>query len=336
MLDLFNLHLKGISTGASKNEISRNDRLPEEKIMNFPAGQRDKSVISTAEYCRKKGNELRTAFLNSKSFDIDQKRNELKDILRIREKSELKQIHQFSTINGWDRFALETTDGKLIPVLHLTPQRKSKGYVIVCSPDGGKSIPLSYIDELHKTGQGIVIPDLSGTGEAFSFRSKNYDRLAKLHTLSRAELWLGKTVLGEWVKELNIVAQFLNSNYKATKISINGSKEAGLAGLFLNVFEEGNLENIVLRDSPVSYLFDNREYINFFSMGVHLPCFLNWGDVSLAAALSGNDITFINPVTMSGQKISESKLNEYKTEFEKLREICKQPGKTLFNETPVN
>ena len=65
-------------------------------------------------------------------------------------------------------------------------------------------------------------------------------------------------------------------------------------------------------------------------MGIHLPGFLNWGDVSLAAALSGKNITFINPVTMSGQKISEVSLKEFQTEYDKIRIICNQPGKTLF------
>ena len=66
-------------------------------------------------------------------------------------------------------------------------------------------------------------------------------------------------------------------------------------------------------------------------MGIHLPGFLNWGDVSLAAALSGKNITFINPVTMSGQKISGTRLKEFQTEFEKLRASYKQPGNTVFN-----
>ena len=163
-----------------------------------------------------------------------------------------------------------------------------------------------------------------------STSSLPYDKICKLHTLSRADLWLGKTVLGEWVKELNLVIQFLRSNYKAQKVNIDGTKEAGLAGLFLSALE-GNVDNITLRDAPISYLFDNRESVDFFSMGIHLPGFLNWGDISLAAALSGKNITFINPVTMSGQKISGTKLKEFQTEFDKIKVMCKQQGKTLLN-----
>ena len=176
---------------------------------------------------------------------------------------------------------------------------------------------------------GIVIADLSGTGETSSPKADTLDGASSFHTISRAELWLGRTTLGEWVNELNLITLFLRSRYHAQKVSIDGSREAGLAALFLGVLE-GNLDKITLRDAPVSYLFDNRDSINFFSMAVHIPGFLNWGDVSLAAALSSKNILFINPVTISGQKLSHDRLNEYQAEFDKLRRICKRPGKTVF------
>ena len=330
MIDFFNEHLKG-TPGISKADIYRNEDLPIEKLMNFPSGQRDKSVASTAEYCRKKGNELREAFVSTKSFDNKKKISELKDVLRIGEKSILKKTYQYPAINGWDRFALETDDGKLIPVWHSSPQQNSNGYVIMSSPEGGKNIPLQSINEWHKKGKGVVIVDLSGTGESSSTRTIKNDTRSKLHDLSRAEIWLGKTVLGEWVKELDVVTQFLSSHFNAEKISIEGNKESGLAGLFLSVLDE-KIQDVVLRNSPVSYLFDEAESINYFSMGIHLPGFLVWGDVSLATALSAKDVTFINPVTMSGRELSESKLTEYKKEFDDIKKMCKQSGKVVFAE----
>lgn len=329
MLGWFDFHLKGIGKGEPKKEIPF-EQLPEEKLMVFPKGQRDANVMSTDEYCRRKGNELRTVLLNSKTFNTDQKKKDLSSILRISEKTNLKKVHKYSTINGWDRLALETSDDMLIPVLHLAPVNKSLGYVILCNPEGKNSISLATIDELKKKGSGIVIVDLSGTGELTSTSSLAYDKTGKLHTQSRAELWLGKTVIGEWVKELNVVSRFLTTEYKAQKISIDGTKEAGLAGLFLSVIE-GNVDNLILRDAPISYLFDNRQYVDFFGMGIHLPGFLNWGDISLAAALSGKSITFYNPVTMSGKSISQEKLKDFQTEFGKLRAVCKQSGNTIFN-----
>lgn len=329
MLGWFDLHLKGVGTGAPKKEIPF-ETLPNEKLMVYSIGNRDPKIGTIAEYCKRRGNELRTAFLNTKAFDPDQKRKELQDILRINERSDLKEVHTYSSLGGWDRLVLETTDEKLIPLLHLAPANKSLEYVIICNSEGKKSIPASLLDELQKKGLGIVIVDLSGTGEASTSKDNNGDKKMALHTLSRSELWLGKTILGEWVKELNLVTDFVKSNYKARKVGIDGSKEAGLAAMFLSA-SEGKADYLILREAPISYLFDKRESVDFFSMGIHLPGFLNWGDVSLAAALSGKNITIINPVTMSGEKIDGNRLKEYQAEFKDLRKISKQPGETVFN-----
>jgi hypothetical protein len=329
VLGWLDLHLKGIGTGSAKKEIPF-EQLPEEKLMVFTKGQRDANVTGTVEYCKRRGNELRAVFLNNTSFDAELKRKELRNILGVSEKSILKHVYEYQKMNGWDRFALETSDNKLIPVLLRSPQSNSKEFVIVSNPKGKDSISSKLVDEIIKSGRGIAIVDLFGTGEASSASIGNNYSTARLLEISRSELWFGRTLIGEWVKEMNVVTQFLNSNYKAVKVSIDGSKEAGLAGLFL-VALEGNVDQLILRDAPASYLFDTREGIDFFSMGIHLPGFLQWGDVSLAAALSGKNIIFINPVTMSGQKIGENRLKEYQTEFDKLRLNYKQPGNTVFN-----
>src|SRR5690606_10037226 len=94
--------------------------------------------------------------------------------------------------------------------------------------------------------------------------------------------------------------------------------------------EEGNMEGLTIRDIPLSYAFDSRETIDYFSMGIHLPGFLQWGDVSLAAALTGMDINVIDPVTMSGNNLTAKDLEEYKAEFKKVRDLCGETGKVLF------
>uniref|UniRef100_UPI0040490101 alpha/beta hydrolase family protein n=1 Tax=Daejeonella sp. TaxID=2805397 RepID=UPI0040490101 len=330
MLGWFDLHLKGIGTGAPKKEIPF-ETLPNKELLVYPVmGKRDLSIQTTADYCERRGKELRASYLGVRSFDAPAKQKELRDILRINEVSNLKKVHQYTSLAGWDRLALETSDAKLIPLLHLAPANPSQGYIIISNPEGKNSISATLLNELKKKGMGIVIADLSGTGESSSTKENTSNRSMILHTQSRSELWLGKTILGEWVKELGVVSDFLKSRYHAQKVSIDGSKEAGLAGLFLAA-TGGNVDDVILRDAPLSYLFDNQGSVDFFSMGIHLPGFLNWGDVSLAAALSGKNIRMINPVTMSGVKIRDSGLKEYKAEFAKLRTISKQHGETIFN-----
>ena len=180
-----------------------------------------------------------------------------------------------------------------------------------------------------KKGKGIVLLDLTGSGEMVSASSRSYDRVTPFHTLARAELWLGKSLMGEWTKELGLVTRFIRSEFEPSKISIDASKEAGLAALFLGAIEEG-IDEITLRDSPTSYQFDTREGLDHFTMAIHLPGFLSWGDVSLVSALSGNKKTFINPVTMSGNTLSAKDLGAARAEFEKIRSACKTSGTTVF------
>lgn len=326
MLGWFDLKLKGQGDGTSKEELPF-ELVPTEKLMTFSSGKRDERVLSTEQYCRGRGNELRKDYLEKKSFQIYNKQEELSNILRINEKSELKKVHQYSEINGWDRYALETSDGKLIPILHSAPLNISAGYSIITDPMGKNHISIDYIKKIRKKGSGIVILDLTGTGETETDKSKFKDFV--FHNLSRSLLWLGKTVMGEWVKELDIVTEFLKSNFNAQKITLDGTKESGLAGLFLGAVR-GNIDDIILRDAPISYLFDNRENVDFYSSAVFLPGFLKWGDISLATALSGTNITFVSPLTMSGQLVDGKILDEYKDEFERVRRICKQGGQTTF------
>lgn len=342
VLGWFDLHLKGIGTGAAKKETPF-ELIPEDQLMVFPEGKRDANVVGVAQYCKERGTELRNALLNQTSFNLSGKRKALQEILRVNDMPVVKQAHRYSREAGWDRVALETSDGKLIPLLVRKPVQPAAGYTIISHPKGKRNISEALIEELRKKGSGIALVDLTGTGEAASKRGNLMDDDISFHTISRAELWLGKSVLGEWIKELHAVGSFLGKEYKAQKIRFDGNAETGLASLFLAAIAAGTphtapgvnsntlvIENITLRDAPASYLFDQRETVDHFTMAIHLPGFLNWGDVSLAAALSGKNIIFVNPLTMSGRALDGDALTAYRAEYAKLRLACKAQGKTVF------
>ncbi len=328
MLGWFDLHLKGKGSDSPKQEIPFGN-VEDEKLLVYPA-ERFNGVKSTANYNLLRGQELRDNILNRQDFDSELKKNELREILRISEKSEIKEVYQYSSSDGWDRFSLKTTDLKLIPLLHRAP-RNSNEYVIIVNPTGKKDTPSDLLDEWIQKGAGIVLVDLSGTGEVSLSEENTHDGIAGFHTLSRARLWLGRTMLGEWVKELDAVAGFLKSKNPAADIKVDGSKEAGLAALFLAaVAEDQTIGSVTVRETPVSYLFDSRENIDFFTMAIHLPGILEWGDVSMAAGLSDMDITFINPVSMSGRPVGGRALRAYKEEFQELRSGFNNSGRIDF------
>jgi hypothetical protein len=327
MLGWFDLHLKGEGTGKPKKEIPFNP-IPDEELLVFKNGTRPANVESLADYCIRRGKEL--SKLPQKSIDVVKKKAALESLLKVVKKTSIKTIHRYSEIAGWKRVALEGTDARVIPLVYKKPL-KGNEWILIANPGGKKAVPQEQIDELEKNGKGIVLIDLWGTGESSSAVADAFDKtLVSFHTLSRSSIWLGKTVQGEWVKELDLVIRFLKSEFKSPVLQIDASGECGIAALSLGVLNQNLLSHIVVRNTPLSYRFDERKKIDNYSMAIHLPGFINWGDVSLAVALAGKKVTFINPKTMSGNPITESRLSELKQEIDQLIKTTKQPTQLKF------
>jgi hypothetical protein len=332
MLGWFDLHLKGIGNGASRPEKPF-ELLPMEDLLVFPIGRRSPLVISTDTYTRNQGKKLREEFLKKQSLNSLQLKSDLRSVLGIDSPLEIANTFTFSQKDGWERSAIQTSDGTLIPILHVAPKNPDLGYTLFAYANGKNEIPPNHLEELMDRGEGIVVVELSGTGEAASKVDALGTSLSQFHTVSRAQLWLGKTMIGEWVRELELVSRHMQQAYNPASLKFEGNKEAGLAALFLGAIKEDVLQKLTLRNVPVSYLFDNREQIDYFSMGIHLPGILNWGDVSLAAGLTAGDVIFIDPVSMSGVPVSSSQLNNIKAEFEEVKKKIKQSGKISFQQT---
>jgi len=152
MLGWFNYHLKRIGTGEPAEEKPF-DLLPETDVMVFEAGKRDADVVTTEEYCKLIGNELRSEYLNSGSFDVNSKKSQLAEILRIKDKPDLKRAHDYGVSGGWSRIALETSDNKIIPLLLSNTSAGFSEYVIVTNPLGKDEIPGSLIEDIINSGK---------------------------------------------------------------------------------------------------------------------------------------------------------------------------------------
>lgn len=307
MLGWFDLHLKGLGHGAPKVEIPF-ECLPEKDLMVFPEGHRDPKVISIAEYCRKKGAELRERSAGDSPTEEKQKLVELADLLGTGEALERKALHRYgSGEDGWIRLALETQDGRMIPLLvreGSNPDKnssESNSYVLLAGVLGKEELVGTQIfQEAMASGAGVALIDLWGTGETEIFD----DTCGSVyHNLSRSCLWLGRTLIGEWTRDFAAVAALLTEEFGANKVSFGGYKEAGLAALFQSALS-GRNHAVILEDSPRSLVFRNESPRSsprkcFYSMALHIPGIVNWGDISRAVSLAG-EVRFINPRTNDG------------------------------------
>jgi hypothetical protein len=313
MLAWFDFHLKNESTGTSKKE-KQFVRLPESELMVFPKGQRPVEVVSTGDYCFDQGSLLRSKMLSDGNMDIREKKDELKQVLRISHNYDLRNIRQLSDSNDWERYVVETTTGDLIPILLYLPNKSSREYVLIANSKGKNLIDADLIDGLIVRETGICIVDLWGIGESASSEAKRIDgSLPEFHTLFRSALWLNQTMQGIWIRQLDIVLNWLIHSHQVKEITIDADRELAVATILSSVL--GNkADKLILREMPLSYLFDKSGDIDHFSMALHIPDFLLWGDMSLAVAMSGKDITFIDPLTISGRKLGSKEIEAFRTE----------------------
>ena len=299
MLGWFDLHLRGIGHGDPKAETPF-QCLPERDLMVFSEGRRDENVVSIPEYCRKMGKRFPRQSESSTPPDKAQKVIGLASILKTGEALELKELHQYSPCGGWNRFAAETMCGRMIPLIVKSPSASQHYFLIAGTAGKNDLLATELLAEALGSGAGVAIIDLWGTGETESLDdSCGY----VFHNLSRSCLWLRRTLIGEWVRDFSLATTLLKDCLQAETVTLGGHKEAGLAALFASVLSGQKLP-VVLEDSPRSFVFHDQKARDlgpsFYSMALHLPGILPWGDVSLAASLAGASVRFIAPRLSDG------------------------------------
>ncbi len=313
MLGWFELHLKDKGHGMPKT-FADFKVLPESDLMIFENGKRDKKVISIAEYCLEQGNEMRKVLLKRSSFSEDRKRDELASLMKTEQPLE-PMVNEYSEVNGWDRLCVETTCGKMLPLL-VKKAKKSSKYMIFSHTSGMDAVPDEQVDKALKNGYCVALVDLTGTGQ-----TAIENEMKPFHELSRGLLWLGRSLMGEWVRELDCVNSVLRIWFDAENISLYGYRETGVAAMLCAALY-GEIDEVTLNDAPLSYQFTGHKVPDYFTMALHVPGFLKWGDLSLAAALAKCPVRYIGPVLSDGTKICEIEYGVWQKEFDSMRKKC--------------
>ncbi|MDD4097170.1 MAG: acetylxylan esterase [Lentisphaeria bacterium] len=285
MLGFFDLHLKGVGHGQPRREIPFTC-LPEEDVMVFPKGQRPDTVISIVDYCRRQGQCLQ-ARPEPAIEDLDATRFDLFSLLNPSE-LELEEAWQHDDQDGWQRWSVSATGGRLIPVLFRPPAKASGAIVILSSPTGKDGLEnSSLLKTALAEGLGVLLFDAWGTGEAPSDHENS--TLISYHTLSRALLWLGKTLLGEWCQEFDVLADFAAAHLDARKIILGGVGDLAIAAtcaaaLCLN--PSSQVTEVMVADLPDSLTWqDGPDGTARRTMAAFVPGMITWGDLRLVRAI---------------------------------------------------
>ncbi len=333
MLGWFDLKLKGIGNGGFKKEIPFT-LLSNDELMVFPKGKRDPLVINTSDYCIQKGKALLQELYNTKSINKEEKLQELRNILLLpTSASVVKKVHEYEKKEDWQRIVLETSDNHLIPLRYFNSAKSNSPVAILCYDSNKDGKERMIINDYIQKGYNVAVADVWGTGELSSSQARTTDgRLPEFHTLARSELWLGHTIMGEWVSDIHNVINFIRSAYKTSSITVDAGREIAIAALMQSALNN-NVDTCVLRMCPLSYVLDRREGIDFFNMAIHLPGILEWGDISLVAALNTRTkLIFRSPVSVTGARITGQSLLTFKEKFSIMKAACKNENKIVFTE----
>ena len=129
--------------------------------------------------------------------------------------------------------------------------------------------------------------------------------------------------------DFSLAAAYVRMTYPEASITVGGINGAGLAALFFSAIE-GNSVPAVLEKCPASLVFHRKAPSEYSAMVDYLPGFLVWGDVSLAAALTGADVSFIDPLYSDLEPVDKEGILKLKSEFDSVRRFCGTSGTIRF------
>lgn len=311
--------------------ISNDPELPEADLMCFPGKNRPKKVKSLIEYVSLRSQTSKKEFLAQGKLDRQEKISGLARILRMPGGSDYLRFS--GIVSGEDngtrfaKFAVESEPGVVIPCTIIFPKKKFSSVVIAAHPDGKDAcLQQKKSEEILKGGKALCLADLRNIGET---RWEHVDDQKHLFG-SRATLWLGRTMIGNWVKDLSAVRACMEKFFSPERMELlgfgepirasglapdEGMGETAIAVLAAAVLGKG-FASVTVVDMLSTYVVSDVAPVQRY--GIVVPGILKWGDVSLIAALSNCPVQVDSLVHPSGKPLSKKETSEWEKEVKLL------------------
>lgn len=301
-----------------------------ESLLSYEPGGREVQVCTTVDFCVRTGEYLYQQVLYANNVNREEKLARLKCLIGLDEENRIAESIAYNRIGAWERYCVKAYNGKRLPVLLHEPRGALKTYRLFVHTQKQARIPQEIMMDALREGYGLVVLDLWGTGEQRSAEAEEMDDdLPSFHMLSRSLLWLGRSVMGEWVNDISLVGRWLQDEKRGQLSSIVAYKEAGVAALIYGVLET-SLEKVITHDTPYSYRFDNREGLDFYSMAIHLPGMLPWGDVISLLAMNHASIEMVDARSMSGRVLDTNSLRQIQKDYALIQRQVKSKTSVVF------
>jgi len=290
MLGFFDLHLKGIGHGQPRRELPFTC-LPEEEVMVFPKGERPETITTIVDYCREQGKRHLAEPMPALGHPQEAGYH-LGEIINPsdQEPDNVISYYRHDDEDGWQRWSVSTFDGRLIPALYRPPAGASDVVVVLSSPTGKNGLENSaLLSTALNEGNGVLLFDAWGTGEAPSDNESSSH--TPFHTLSRGLLWLGRTLMGEWCLEFDVMTEFAVDYLNASKVTLGGTGDLAVAACCTTAMGVGasspKVTEIMVEDMPETLTWQDGSdgTVAKRTMASFIPGFVEWGDIRKVKAI---------------------------------------------------
>ena len=296
--------------------------IPESELMCFPGTTRPHDVRSMQEYASLRTSQSKKAFLSQRTLDRKEKLHALRGILKIPSKTNFRGSRVLSREHAdalqFDKFHVETEPNVLIPCVLISPPKTKPESITLAVHGKSKSACLEQeaVQAILRNGGAVCLADMRHTGETkWDFEEFDDD----LH-VARAVFWLGHTMTGQWVGDLQAVRSVLEKDWPRVRVDLLAFDEAGVAALaaaaldsrFGSVRVERLLSSYVITDSPLTQRYS-----------LYVPGMLQWGDISLLAALANCPVDALSLCHPSGVELTSK---EHSAWLREVREMGTRLG----------
>lgn len=279
------------------------EEIPEPDLMCFPGTTRPKEVRSMTAYASLRTVECKKAFLARKALRRRDRVESLREVLKLSaepcapKSGGLTREERDGMLI--EKFTVEAEPNVLIPCVLISHAGKMPATITLAVHGGNKAACLkeAAVQAILRAKGAVCLADLRHTGETkWDFEEFTDD----LH-VARAAFWLGHTMIGQWVRDLFAVRTILAGQWREARVGLLAYEEAAVAALaaaaldkrFCHVRVERLLSSYVITDSPLTQRFS-----------IYLPGILQWGDISLLAALANCPVEAASLSHPSGKALS--------------------------------
>ncbi len=303
--------------------------LPEERCLCFPAGRRPKSVVSIPDYCHMAARRIMNdAKDNAGKVSRAAKLRQLQSLLRSRPPVTAAPV-EFGTVEEAGlrirKFAVESEPDILLPAALVT--RPAAGAVktvaLILHPSGkAVAVEADWARSAGRRPAARLFADLRGTGETCYNSSQLGEQ--SYHDQARACFWLGRTMLGDWVCDIQALVRAAAGIFPRARLEIHAFGEAGLAALCAAAFNR-RIHSVACVNLQGSYLYQGAR--SGKSMVIHVPGILRWGDVATLAALPAGNVALLNPVDSEGQSYTAAKCRALEAAIRREARLFRRPAR---------